>query len=49
MHLFDIPAWLEVAWPHVVAALTVLISTVASAHAAVAPLCVGAEGIPPHC
>ncbi|NVJ18114.1 phosphatidylserine/phosphatidylglycerophosphate/cardiolipin synthase family protein [Myxococcus sp. AM010] len=33
MHLFDIPAWLEVAWPHVVAALTVLISTVASAHA----------------
>uniref|UniRef100_UPI001969B817 PLDc N-terminal domain-containing protein n=1 Tax=Myxococcus sp. CA018 TaxID=2651864 RepID=UPI001969B817 len=33
MHLFDIPAWLEVAWPHVVAALTVLISVVASAHA----------------
>jgi len=33
MPLFDIPAWLEVAWPHIAAGLTLLISVLASAHA----------------
>ncbi|HZI16487.1 MAG TPA: phospholipase D-like domain-containing protein [Myxococcus sp.] len=33
MDLFDLPAWMEAAWPHVAAALTVLVSVLASAHA----------------
>src|SRR3712207_614461 len=33
MDLFDLPAWMEAARPHVAAALTVLVSVLASAHA----------------
>jgi cardiolipin synthase len=33
MDLIDLPAWVEAAWPHVAAVLTVLVSALASAHA----------------
>ncbi|MCP3136355.1 phospholipase D-like domain-containing protein [Pyxidicoccus xibeiensis] len=33
MELLELPAWLETAWPHLVAVLTVLVSVLASAHA----------------
>jgi cardiolipin synthase len=33
MDLLDLPVWMEAAWPHVAAALTVLVSVLASAHA----------------
>lgn len=33
MDLFELPAWMEAAWPHVAAVLTVVVSVLASAHA----------------